>query len=113
MLTNTINLLFNFNNTFIIIFVQIKETTLTSATHTASTEAKYYVTVVAYNRALEPSNPVCSDGITVDTTKHTVREVSISGARVVGGLVTDGTNHWVLGNDRTLRQIDGVTSECG
>ncbi|KAK3088800.1 hypothetical protein FSP39_023833, partial [Pinctada imbricata] len=31
-------------------------------------EGKYYATVIAYNNALQPSEPVCSDGIVYDTT---------------------------------------------
>ena len=37
----------------------------------------YHVTVVAYNAAMEPSKPVCSDGVTVDTTEPEVRKTSV------------------------------------
>jgi len=97
-----------------IIFFKIVETTSRHATHTVTTEGRYYITVVAFNRALEPSVPVCSDGVTIDTSTPSVKEVVLENARIRGGLVTNSgkTNIWVLGNDRIRRQLDNVTAEC-
>jgi len=90
------------------------ETTSRHATHTVIAEGKYFITVVAFNRALEPSVPVCSDGVTVDTSKPYVKEVVLENVRIHGGLVTNSgkTNVWVLGNDRIRRQVDNVTAKC-
>lgn len=84
------------------------------ATHTVTTEGQYYICVVAYNRALEPSEPVCSDGVTVTTTKPSVQEVNIEGASITGGLVTDKTktNFWIVTSNRFRRLIKDPTSDC-
>ena len=50
----------------------------TFATIDVSETGTYYITVVAYNEALEPSTPVCSDGITIDTTPPQVQPIYIS-----------------------------------
>lgn len=47
-------------------YTSIDETTLTSANFSLPEEGKYYVTVVAYNNAMEPSTPVCSDGVVLE-----------------------------------------------
>jgi len=97
-----------------LLFFKIVETTSRHATETVTSEGKYYITVVAFNRALEPSVPVCSDGVTVDTSTPSVKEVMLENVRIRGGLVTNSgkTNVWVLGNDRIRRQVDNVTAEC-
>lgn len=84
------------------------------AVHEVSSEGTYYACVVAYNRALEPSKPVCSDGVTVTTAIPKVREVSISGAFVKGGLVTDTSKSsiWVLEDTRVRKLIDNPTKHC-
>ncbi|XP_055997828.1 uncharacterized protein LOC125647098 [Ostrea edulis] len=92
----------------------IFETYSMHATHTVTTEGQYYICVVAYNRALEPSEPVCSDGVTVTTTKPSVQEVNIEGASITGGLVTDKTktNFWIVTSNRFRRLIKDPTSDC-
>lgn len=84
------------------------------AVHEVSSEGTYYACVVAYNRALEPSKPVCSDGVTVTTAIPKVREVAISGAFVKGGLVTDTSKSsiWVLEDTRVRKLIDNPTKHC-
>ncbi|XP_046562882.1 uncharacterized protein LOC124271765 [Haliotis rubra] len=66
---------------------EVTETYSTSASWTAPSVGKYHVTVVAFNRALEASDPVCSDGVTVDTTPPSVSEVAVRDSRVMEGLV--------------------------
>jgi hypothetical protein len=92
----------------------IFETYASHATHTVTTEATYYICVVAYNRALEPSEPVCSDGVTVTTATPSVQEVNIEGALISGGLVTNSakSNFWIVTNNRVRRLIKDPTSEC-
>ncbi|XP_056015772.1 uncharacterized protein LOC125675332 [Ostrea edulis] len=92
----------------------VKETYAIHATHMVATEGTYYVCVVAYNRALEPSKPVCSDGVTVTTTVPTVSEVYISSAHVRESLVTDveRTMYWVVSRNRHRRLIAEPTADC-
>lgn len=70
--------------------------------------------MVAYNRALEPSKPVCSDGVTVTSVVPKVREVAISGAYVKGGLVTDTHKNlfWVLEKSRYRKLVKNPTPDC-
>lgn len=77
-----------------------------------TSEGKYYVTVVAYNRAYDPSVPVCSDGVVVDTMLPNIKEVVIEGARIQGGLVTDGNEVWVVGNNRYRRHVANPPAYC-
>jgi hypothetical protein len=79
-----------------------------------SSEGTYFACVVAYNRALEPSKPVCSDGVTVTTAVPSVQEVNIEGATVTGGLVTDdnSSNFWIVTSNRFRRLIRKATAEC-
>ncbi|XP_046562885.1 uncharacterized protein LOC124271769 [Haliotis rubra] len=66
---------------------EVTETYSTSASWTAPSVGKFHVTVVAFNRALGASDPVCSDGVTVDTTPPSVSEVAVRDSRVMEGLV--------------------------
>ena len=93
---------------------KVKETYSLHATHTVASEGTYYACVVAFNRALEPSEPVCSDGVTVTTYVPSVSEVDISSAHVREGLVTDAgrTNYWVVGTNRHRRLIENSTTDC-
>lgn len=94
--------------------LQLNETYSVGAVHEVSSEGTYYVCVVAYNRALEPSKPVCSDGVTVRTAIPKVKEVAISGAFIKGGLVTDAfkSSVWVLEDTRVRKLIDNPTKNC-
>lgn len=75
----------------------------------------YYLTVVAWNSALSPSEPVCSDGLTVDMLPPVFEGVVIPGGVVTPGLVQDRTGTvWLIGDDRR-RDIVGEgeeTSAC-
>ena len=75
---------------------------------------QYFICVVAYNRALEASELVCSDGVTVTTAVPAVQEVTIEGARITGGLVTDSsrTNYWIVTDNRLRRLIVDPTTDC-
>ena len=90
------------------------ETYNLDATFTAPSEGTYYATVVAYNRALEPSDPICSDGVIIDSTTPSIKEVTIERARIEGGLITDSTNtdYYVVGEDRIRRTIMNPTADC-
>ena len=94
--------------------MKVVETYNTFGSHTASGDGTYYFTVVAYNRALDPSEPVCSDGVTIDSSVPGVKELLVKNARITGGLVTDSTksDFYILGSDRFRRVISNVTEEC-
>nr|KAG5709290.1 hypothetical protein BaRGS_018042 [Batillaria attramentaria] len=66
----------------------------TTASWEAPGPGTYYVTVVAYNSAIEPSDPVCSDGVTVDVTAPAVSGVYVEGAYIVAGLVRQLYLNW-------------------
>lgn len=93
---------------------QLNETYSTDATHKVSSEGTYYACVVAYNRALEPSQPVCSDGVTVTSAIPKVKEVAISSAFVKGGLITDNgkSSFWVLEQNRYRKLVKNPTPAC-
>lgn len=85
----------------------------TSVQWNAPGEGSYYITVVAYNNALQPSLPVCSDGTTVDLTPPVLMGVSIPGARVRPGLVVDESRRfWLVERDRQRVAIDGYSGWC-
>ncbi|XP_076117799.1 uncharacterized protein LOC143085385 [Mytilus galloprovincialis] len=90
------------------------ETYNTFGSHTASVNGTYYFTVVAYNRALDPSDPVCSDGVTIDSSVPAVQEIVVENSLITGGLITDSTftNYYILGSDRMRRLITDVTADC-
>lgn len=69
---------------------------------------------MAYNRALDPSEPVCSDGVTIDSSIPGVKEVMVEDAVITGGLITDTnqTNYYILSSQRVRRMIANVTADC-
>ena len=74
----------------------------------------YYATVVAYNGALEPSDPACSDGIRIDDQPPSFEGVYIPGSRVKQGLVhnMEEGGVWLVHANRELSRIKEPTSEC-
>lgn len=88
----------------------VKTTTSNDASTTVTTEDTYYITVVAYNAAFKPSDPVCSDGVTIDTSDSHIKELSISNARIRGGLVVDSGEYWLISDDRSRKRIYNTTS---
>lgn len=89
---------------------QVKTTTFNDASMTVTSEDTYYITVVAYNAAFMASHPVCSDGVTIDTSDSHIKELSISNARVRGGLVVDSGEYWMIYDDRSRKRIYNTTS---
>ncbi|XP_048243311.1 uncharacterized protein LOC124141844 isoform X1 [Haliotis rufescens] len=93
--------------------LEVTETYSTSASWTAPSVGKYHVTVVAYNRALEASDPVCSDGVTVDTTPPSVSEVAVRDSRVVEGLVKSSAGDvWLIDTHRRRTLIVTLNKSC-
>lgn len=77
---------------------------------TMTSEGTYYITVVAFNAASQPSEPVCSDGVTIDNSSSTMKEFSISNAHIRGGIVKESGDYWIVSDDRKRRKIYNTTS---
>ncbi|XP_046557203.1 uncharacterized protein LOC124266453 [Haliotis rubra] len=93
--------------------VEVTETYSTSASWTAPSVGKYHVTVVAFNRALEASDPVCSDGVTVDTTPPSVSEVAVRDSRVMEGLAKSSDNVvWYIDAHRRRTLVVSPDDSC-
>ncbi|XP_055958832.1 uncharacterized protein LOC126829498 [Patella vulgata] len=90
----------------------VKQTTATHASWTAPSDGKYYITVVAYNRALEVSKPVCSDGVVVDRTLPTIREIDIEGARIKGGLIKENNQVSFISDTRRRYLLKDPDTAC-
>ena len=75
----------------------------------------YYVSVVAYNGALAPSQVACSDGITYDTSPPAFLNVSLLHARTlvsIGCTVQDNKyTPWMLHENLTRVELHD-TEEC-
>ncbi|ESO88609.1 hypothetical protein LOTGIDRAFT_165393 [Lottia gigantea] len=91
---------------------EINETSVTHATWLAPTDGQYYITVVAYNAALQPSQPVCSDGVVIDSTRPIVSEIFIDQARIEAGLVSNDRKLYYINNRRQIHQIQNPDPDC-
>ncbi|XP_046345841.2 uncharacterized protein LOC124126446 [Haliotis rufescens] len=91
----------------------VTETSSTHASWTAPSGGRFFITVVAFNRALEPSLPVCSDGVTVDQTSPSLSQIAVLNARTTEGLVTNGEEVWLVTADRRRSQIEDPDATCG
>ncbi|XP_071964161.1 uncharacterized protein [Antedon mediterranea] len=88
-------------------------TTSTFATWTAPSTGKYYVTVVAFNNAVDPSEPVCSDGVTIDHSPPTLKDVIIENLYVRPGLVSiDNSTVWFISKDLKRSLVERPSDEC-
>jgi hypothetical protein len=74
----------------------------------------YYTSVIAYNNALEPSDVVCSDGVTVDRTPPTIEQISVSHIRSTSGIIkeTNGQDIWLVDENRRRQLLPGFESVC-
>ncbi|XP_022100380.1 uncharacterized protein LOC110984469 isoform X2 [Acanthaster planci] len=88
-------------------------TTSTHASWTAPSPGRYYVTVIAYNRALEPSEAVCSDGVVIDTSPPELSQIVISYARIWPGLAKDNEGRvWFVDEHRKRMELVDASSGC-
>ena len=81
---------------------------------TVKNNGTYYVSVVAYNNALEPSDVLCSDGVTVDGTPPTLQHISVDHLRSVPGLIKQKTSKeiWLLDENRQRQLLKGFETIC-
>ncbi|WAR05117.1 hypothetical protein MAR_020486 [Mya arenaria] len=93
---------------------EIVKTYETTARTTVQSPGRYYTTVVAYNHALDPSVPVCSDGVVIDSTPTLISEVVIHGGivtpRIVRDIETD--EEFVLNRNREIQAVRNPTNIC-
>ncbi|WAR04893.1 hypothetical protein MAR_020262 [Mya arenaria] len=93
---------------------EIVKTYETTASTVVQSQGQYYTTVVAYNHALDPSVPVCSDGVVIDSTPILISEVVINGGivtpRIIRDIVTDEV--FVLKTQRVIQAIQNPTRVC-
>ncbi|KAL8561571.1 hypothetical protein ACOMHN_024807 [Nucella lapillus] len=85
------------------------------ASYTAQGDGTYFVTVVAFNRAREPSMPVCSDGVIVDTVPPTMGQFFVEGAHIAPGVLISsagGSDVWFMDQHRRLRLVDSPDQAC-
>ncbi|XP_033637440.1 uncharacterized protein LOC117298344 isoform X1 [Asterias rubens] len=88
-------------------------TTVTHASWTAPSRGMYFITVIAYNRALEPSVPICSDGVMIDTSPPELSNISISDARMRPGLAKDNEGRvWFINEHRKKTELLNVSDVC-
>ena len=84
----------------------------TIASYYAVDEGTYFVTVIAMNPANDASRAVCSDGVTIVTTKPSVKNVVLNGAKTDPRLVVDNNGTmWIIWTDIT-RTIVNSSNIC-
>ncbi|XP_071153805.1 uncharacterized protein [Mytilus edulis] len=89
------------------------ETFNTFASFTASNEGKYYVSVVAFNRANEASSLVCSDGVTISSSVPYVVDIAVKDLRTVPRLIEDKNNDiWYLDESLTRHPFNNSKNSC-
>ncbi|XP_038050540.1 uncharacterized protein LOC119723761 [Patiria miniata] len=88
-------------------------TTSTRASWAAPSPGLYYVTVIAYNRAMEPSEAVCSDGVVIDTSPPELTQIAISYARMWPSLAKDAEGRvWFINEHRRKIELVNASSDC-
>ena len=91
-----------------------RTTVQTSRLVTATGPGIYYASVVAYNNALEPSDVVCSDGVTVDNTPPALEQISVSHLRSTLGIIKQANSNdmWLVDDNRRRQLLPGLESVC-
>ncbi|XP_033124572.1 uncharacterized protein LOC117122905, partial [Anneissia japonica] len=90
------------------------KTTSTFSTWTAPSTGKYYCTVIAFNNAVDPSNPVCSDGVTIDNSSPTIYDVFVENLYIRPGLVrnVDNSTVWYINQDLKKSVVQNPSDTC-
>ncbi|XP_072033178.1 uncharacterized protein [Amphiura filiformis] len=93
--------------------VNVSRTTSTHVSGSAPSSGTYYVTVVAYNHALDPSTAVCSDGVTIDKTSPNLSDIRIQNSRIKPGIVADTDNNiWVVNANVEYKKVINASHIC-
>ena len=72
---------------------------------------RYNVTVIAYNNAMEPSHPSCSDGVIVDSTPPVISEVFIKGVSLKPGIACFENIQYIVWGNRTKQALNSSASD--
>lgn len=91
-------------------YIQYKNTTFTSTQFEVQAQGKYFVTVLAFNRAMEPSSAICSDGFTKSDSSPKITNVTLSKARTTNHTVCYNNDIWLISAKLTRTNITGVSS---
>ncbi|XP_041349360.1 LOW QUALITY PROTEIN: uncharacterized protein LOC121368688 [Gigantopelta aegis] len=65
----------------------------------------FYSSVVAFNNAMEPSNVICSDGITKDTTPPMLIDMILKKGQMHRGLWCKNAKAWYVDRNMTSREL--------
>ncbi|XP_069134181.1 uncharacterized protein [Argopecten irradians] len=84
----------------------LQETTIESVRVSLPQDGKYYVTVVAYNNAMEPSKPVCSDGIVLDRTKPKLVNLTLQSATMRETIICSDGSAWFITANLTKHEMN-------
>ncbi|KAI8510730.1 hypothetical protein Bbelb_116460, partial [Branchiostoma belcheri] len=92
---------------------QVANTTSTYAVWEATHPGLYHCTVIAFNRALEPSESVCSDGVTIDVTPPVIADLSVDNLHYTPGVVRDKDGEvWLVDSSGLRQPINEPTATC-
>ena len=81
----------------------------TSARLQANFTGKMFTTMVAMNNAMDPSYPVCSDGITRDVTAPRLEDVTVRNGRWSESLLCWDSRAWILTEDMSKVLLNDTT----
>ncbi|CAH1258773.1 Hypp2075 [Branchiostoma lanceolatum] len=96
-----------------LLYKQAANTTSTHAQWEAPLPGLYHCTVIAFNRALEPSEPVCSDGVTIDVTPPIIADLSVDNLHYTPGLIRGrGGDVWVIDSSGFRQPIVKPSPAC-
>ena len=74
----------------------------------ANFTGKCYVTGIALNNAMDPSNAICSDGISKDTIPPVLHGVVLEHARWAESIICDGNTVWFLRSDLVKLHVESI-----
>ena len=76
---------------------------------TLPVEGKYFTTIIAYNKAVTASVPVCSDGIVFNSSPATVFNVTLQNAKIPESFACNEDGIWIIG-PRAIKRKVNITS---
>ncbi|XP_019617771.1 PREDICTED: uncharacterized protein LOC109465072 [Branchiostoma belcheri] len=94
-------------------FGNTTNTTSTHAVWEATHQGLYHCTIIAFNSALEPSEPVCSDGVTIDVTPPVITDLSVDNLHYTPGVIRgkDGVV-WLVDSSGLRHPINQPSPTC-
>ena len=97
----------------ILVYMQVNKTRVTWAQREAPGPGRYYCTVVAYNHALDPSRPVCTDGVTIDITPPVLNDVSVGRLKTKPGLIKNNVSSvYLVDRNRNAVLLQEPPTSC-